>query len=299
MNSNPLVSIIVNCFNGEKYLKEALQSIINQTYENWEVIFWDNKSQDDSKKIFLNFKENRFRYFFSERHVPLYKARNQAIKKSKGELIAFLDTDDWWERDKLEKQISFFKDEKVGLVYSNCYLFYEANGKRKLFKKKYLKSGYITKNLLKSYDVGILTILVRRTAYDLADGFNDTYSIIGDFDLVIRLSCKWKIACLQESLAYYRIHSSNFSFTSSSLEIKELEDWISDKKNYLEDNIKPYLYLTNERILFLKTINLIKENFFFNAIKNIMIYPINFNKLKLLFYLILPKKILDKVRSIR
>ena len=56
MNSNPLVSIIVNCFNGEKYLNKALQSIVNQSYKNWEVIFWDNKSIDNSKKIFLDFK---------------------------------------------------------------------------------------------------------------------------------------------------------------------------------------------------------------------------------------------------
>ena len=64
MNSNPLVSIIVNCFNGEKYLNKALQSIVNQSYKNWEVIFWDNKSIDNSKKIFLDFKEKRFKYFF-------------------------------------------------------------------------------------------------------------------------------------------------------------------------------------------------------------------------------------------
>ena len=60
---NPLVSIIVNCFNGEKYLKRALQSILNQTYKNWEVVFWDNCSSDDSKKIFLEFQDSRFKYF--------------------------------------------------------------------------------------------------------------------------------------------------------------------------------------------------------------------------------------------
>ena len=79
MNNTPLVSIIVNCYNGEKYLKKALQSILDQTYQNWEVILWDNKSSDNSKKIFLDYKEKRFKYFFSGNHTPLYKARNQAI----------------------------------------------------------------------------------------------------------------------------------------------------------------------------------------------------------------------------
>ena len=89
--TDPLVSIIVNCFNGEKYLKEALQSVLKQTYKNWELIFWDNQSTDNSKKIFYEFDEKRFKYFSSEKHTTLYEARNNAINKSKGEIIAFLD----------------------------------------------------------------------------------------------------------------------------------------------------------------------------------------------------------------
>ena len=123
--SNPLISIIVNCFNGEKYLRKALESILSQTYTNWEVIFWDNRSSDNSKKIFSEFKDSRFKYFISNTHTTLYEARNNAINQSKGEILAFLDTDDWWDENKLEKQIVFFKDEKVGLVHTNFYLFYE------------------------------------------------------------------------------------------------------------------------------------------------------------------------------
>ena len=98
MSAKPLVSIIVNCFNGEKYLNKALTSILDQSYQNWEIIFWDNKSSDNSKNIFNNFKDKRFKYFYSDNHAPLYQARNDAIKKSTGEIIAFLDTDDWWQK---------------------------------------------------------------------------------------------------------------------------------------------------------------------------------------------------------
>ena len=94
MNKEPLVSIIMNCYNGAKYLQESLRSVINQTYQNWELIFWDNISSDDSKKIFSNFNENRFKYFLNDKHSILYHARNQAIKKANGDFIAFLDTDD-------------------------------------------------------------------------------------------------------------------------------------------------------------------------------------------------------------
>ena len=79
-NYNPLISIIINCYNGEKYLIDCLESIKNQTYKNFEVIFWDNKSIDSSSKIFKKIADERFFYFLSESHTSLYKARNLALK---------------------------------------------------------------------------------------------------------------------------------------------------------------------------------------------------------------------------
>ena len=85
-----LISIIVNCYNGEKYLNEALESIIKQDYKNWELIFWDNCSTDKSKEIFKKFEDLRFKYFLAPKHTTLYQARNLAIKKA----ISFLKDDD-------------------------------------------------------------------------------------------------------------------------------------------------------------------------------------------------------------
>ena len=296
MNYKPLVSVIVNCFNGEQYLHKALTSILRQTYKNWEIIFWDNQSSDNSKKIFSEFKDKRFKYYFSKEHTSLYKARNEAIKISNGDIIAFLDTDDWWDEYKLEKQVDLFQDDSVGLVYSNCYLFYENDKKKKIFNNKILKSGYITKDLFKSYDIGILTVLLRKEAYNSVSGFNNQYNLIGDFDLFIRLSLKWKINCVQEPLAYYRIHNKNYSFINNMTEIEELESWITDEKNTSNENLKSYLYFINQRITFLKTIRYINEGKLKKAIKNIFFFPINFNKIKLILYIILPKKFLSRVR---
>ena len=91
-----LISIIMNCHNGEKFLKKALNSILQQTYENWELIFWDNKSSDKSKNIFKKFKDPRFKYFYAKKFSDLHRARNFAIKKAKGKFITFLDTDDFF-----------------------------------------------------------------------------------------------------------------------------------------------------------------------------------------------------------
>ena len=109
MTDNPLISIIMNCYNGEKYLQEALDSVINQTYKNWELIFFDNLSTDNSQKIFNSYLDHRFFYYKSNTHIPLTQARNKAVNKCKGEFIAFLDIDDWWENFKLEKQINFME----------------------------------------------------------------------------------------------------------------------------------------------------------------------------------------------
>ena len=119
----------MNCYNGEEFLHEALESVQSQTHKNWELIFWDNQSKDSSCKIFKSFNDNRLKYHYSSEHTSLYKARNLAIEKCKGEFISFIDSDDWWVPEKLETQIEFFKDQIVGMVsilqkYHPCHKSY-------------------------------------------------------------------------------------------------------------------------------------------------------------------------------
>ena len=97
-NKNPLVSVIMNCYNGEKYLQRAIDSIIVQTYKNLEIIFWDNASTDSSADIYRNTaeKDARFKYFKSEKNVNLGEARALAVNECTGDYITFLDTDDEW-----------------------------------------------------------------------------------------------------------------------------------------------------------------------------------------------------------
>lgn len=108
----PLISVIMNCHNGARYLKQSIKSLLNQKYNNWELIFWDNKSTDSSKKILLSFKDKRIKYFKSKNFLSLYKSRNLAIKKAKGKYVSFLDTDDWWASNKLKDQVSILEKKK-------------------------------------------------------------------------------------------------------------------------------------------------------------------------------------------
>ena len=135
MLKQSLVSIIINCFNGEKYLHEALDSVITQTYNNWEIIFWDNQSIDKSAEIFKSYKDSRLKYYCAPSHTSiLYEARNYALKKTNGDFIAFLDVDDWWLPNKLEKQIPLFDDSDVGVVYGNEWRLFEKKNKKEIYK---------------------------------------------------------------------------------------------------------------------------------------------------------------------
>ena len=149
-NNQPLVSVIMNCYNSETYLKESIKSVLSQTYKNWELIFWDNRSEDKSSEIFKSYNDKRLKYYYAPKHTFLYEARNEAIKKCYGEFIAFLDTDDFWEKNKLELQIPLFNDSKVGVVYGNIFILNEKLNKKKILLKGKKPRGYILDDLLKN-----------------------------------------------------------------------------------------------------------------------------------------------------
>ena len=229
INEQPLVSIIMNCYNGETYLQESINSVLSQTYKNWELVFWDNKSQDKSAEIFKGYEDKRFKYFYANKHTTLYKARNLAIKESRGDFIAFLDTDDLWDENKLELQMCYFNNLEVGVVYSNLWIFKNNTEKKKLYTKKKLPSGKILDQLINNYNVGILTAVIRKTFYlKLIEKFDERFSIIGDSDLFMRLSKICLFEVVQKPLASYRLHDKNLSKLSKRKEIEESEIWLRE-----------------------------------------------------------------------
>ena len=225
----------MNCHNGEKYLKESIKSLIAQTYKNWELIFWDNKSFDNSKKIVKKFKDRRIKYFKSEKFRNLYHSRNLAIKKAKGKYIGFLDVDDLWERVKLKKQVKYFLENKnIKIVYSNFFLLNQIKRKKNIGYKNLLPTGLITQKILNNYSVGLVTTMLDKKIFKKFK-FNDKYNIIGDFDFFIKLSEKYEFGCIQSPLASYRVHDSNLSGKRIDLHIKELKEWLIINKRRLNN----------------------------------------------------------------
>ena len=298
MSNKSLVSIIVNCFNGEKYLEECLNSIINQTYQNWELIFWDNRSTDNSKKIFEKFKDNRFKYYLSPKHTFLYEARDLAIKESKGEFIAFCDVDDFWSKEKLEYLMPLFSNKKVGIAYSNVWLFNEVDKSKKKYIKNKLPTGNLRSHIIKEPVVTILAAIIRKSDYyNLEIGFNKNYQIIGDFDFFIRISKNITFECTQEPLVFYRLHEGNFTKKNREIEVQELESWFLEMKNTRSFFSEDELNLISEQILYKKIMILILKRNFFSSVLNIIKFPNRVKKIKLFIALLIPNFILRRIKE--
>ena len=292
-NKKKLVSIILNCYNGEKYLQQALNSIEKQSYKNWELIFWDNKSTDNSKNIFQSFKNNKFRYFFSKKHTSLYKARNLAIKKSRGQFISFIDADDLWDRNKLKKQVELFlRNKQVSLIYGNLWIQNENLKKRKLYWKKDLPSGLIYKKIIKEYCIGIITVMIKRNILSKKNAFDSKYNIIGDFDLFTRLAKKNKFMAVQAPLATYRVHGENLSFINRTKEIDELKLWLRNNKYKLQLFEKRFI---QNKIDFRNFIYLKLKGEFIESFKLFFNKPSLKKKLKNFLLLLIPAGLLKKL----
>jgi len=202
----PKVSIIINCLNGEKYLRQALDSVFNQTYTDWEIVFWDNGSTDLSGEIAKSYGD-RVRYFYSEKTVPLGNARNLCMAQAKGEYIAFLDCDDIWLPDKLGKQIPLFeKDNEVALVFTDAIYFNDKGDICRLYKKYKPSRGKIFKELFQKYYLCMPSIVIRRSAIEGVPWFDERLKFIEDGLFFLRLAYKYKLDYCDEPLVKYRIH---------------------------------------------------------------------------------------------
>jgi len=297
-DNKPLVSVIMNCYNGEKYLKEALDSVISQTYENWEIIFWDNKSTDKSAEIFKNYNDDRLHYFLNDSHTQiLYKARNYALDKAKGDFIAFLDVDDWWLPYKLEKQLPLFRNEEIGLVYGNLWLHFEKNKKNKIYRKKKLPTGLIVENLLKDYVIGSPTYVIRKELIDKHKyNFNEDFHIIGDFDLNLRIAAKYKIDCIQNPIAFVRIHEKNESLLKRDMEINELKIWLDSAQRSSIFKSRINLKNIKLKIHYLETMESILKKGFTKSFWKVLKYPFCLNKVKLVVALLIPNFVLKRIK---
>lgn len=206
--NNTLVSVIMNCLNGERYLREAIDSIFAQTCGNWEIVFFDNASTDNSAAIAKSYGE-KLHYFSSEQTMSLGAARNAAIGNAHGDLIAFLDTDDRWLPDKLALQVAVFSESpQVDFVYSNYYLLQASTGRAMLGLRRLQPEGDVFRAFLRHYPVNLQTVMVRSSALQsLKVLFDPALEVSEEYDLFMRLLYVSRARYLNQPTAVYRVHN--------------------------------------------------------------------------------------------
>jgi len=287
-----LVSIIINCYNGEKYLLNTLESILKQKYQNFEVIFIDNCSTDRSAKIFKEINDKRFKYFKTKKKIKLYEARNIALRKCKGEFITFIDSDDWWDENLLNSRKKFFNSSKqYGFCYSNCYHYFQNKKKFKVFYKNKLPDGYILDSLLKFYFIKLGTIIIKKKLI-LEQKFNPNYNIIGDFDFMIRVSKKFKGMAFNDMLVNIRVHNNNFSHNNRKMFYYEFKNWTKaqDFNNKIFRINKLFIL---RKLEYLRLIYLVLSKKNLKLIIDIVRYPSILYMFKLLIIFFIPTSIIS------
>lgn len=239
MNGNlkktPIVSIIMNCFNGEKFLKETLETVLSQSYSNWELIFWDNQSNDSSSLIVKNISDDRIKYFLAQNHTKLGAARNLAVQQAKGEWLAFLDCDDLWEKDKLKLQIErALVEDNISMVYGRTEYFSEGGLTYTNITRNTLPEGDIFGELAKDNFISLSSAMVLREKYILVNGIEQNYNQAEDYDLFVKLSIDSKIGVVDQSVMKYRLHENNLSAFQKDLAFTEsieiLEKYLPDRR---------------------------------------------------------------------
>jgi glycosyltransferase involved in cell wall biosynthesis len=230
-----VVSVVINCYNGEKYLKQAIDSVLNQSFSDFELIFWDNQSTDNSASIVLSYDDNRIKYFFSDSHDILGMARNKAIEKSLGEFITFLDCDDYWLPNKLKSQIEIMNSGDYVLSYAGV-LIVDNNMNEIVNLYPAHLNGYRFNDLLGNFDINMATPIIRRQSLlDYGLNFDSQIYASEEVNLFLKLAYYGNISSSSETLAVIR---SGYN----GLTQKSLKFWYKD----LETTIKQLLSIDNE-----------------------------------------------------
>lgn len=211
-NKLPLVTVIVPSYNHELYITKCIESIINQTYKNIELIVIDDGSTDKSVDILKKLKSmHTFKLIEHKKNLGLSSTKNEGLSIAKGKYIAGCASDDYWELRKIEKQVSQMeKDSSIGICYgktqaidtSDTYI----NGP-KIFKAY---SGYVFKRLLFSNFIPAPTVLIRKDVYENVGAYDPEIKI-EDWYMWLKVAKVYKIDYIDEVVAYYRQHDSNYS----------------------------------------------------------------------------------------
>ena len=204
---NELVSIIMPSYNTAAYIADSIRSVQAQTYENWELIIVDDCSTDDTDAVVASFSDNRIRYLKNPVNSGAAVSRNYALREAKGKWIAFLDSDDLWEPEKLEKQIRFMREHGYAFSYTNYNEIDEdsrANGRTVTGPKRITRTG-----MYNFCWPGCLTVMYDAHKVGLIQIADIKKN--NDYAMWLKICRKAECYLLNETLASYRRRSGSIS----------------------------------------------------------------------------------------
>ncbi len=204
------MSVIIPAYNTEEFLAETIRSALDQTYRDYEVIVVDDGSSDETLNVARSF-EPQIKVLAQPNGGPA-SARNLGIRNSRGDYIAFLDSDDLWMSDKLEEQTEFMENNPaVGLVYSEALMFTDNKGEMKITEKFGFPYEPSLRTLLFGNYIPNSTVMVRRTCIDKIGLLNESRELVGveDYEYWMRIAKHFPIAGIPRPMMYYRVRDNN------------------------------------------------------------------------------------------
>ena len=223
MKYNPLVSVVIPSYNSARFVCDAINSVLEQTYKKYEIIVVDDGSTDNTKKILEPYiRKKKIRYVYQENKKQA-AARNKGIINSKGNLIAFLDADDMWIPNKLQLQVPLFKDKGVGLVYGDVVLLENDLIKPGIHTNEFV-SGKIFKKLIMANFICASSVVIRRECIDKVGFFKEEIDYFGveDYHMWLKISYYFKVDYVTNIIVKYRIHSNSTSENYSKIVEREV-----------------------------------------------------------------------------
>jgi glycosyltransferase involved in cell wall biosynthesis len=199
----PLVSVIMNCYNGERYLREAIDSVYAQTYPNWEIVFWDNVSTDASAAIAQSYDE-RLKYFRADELTQLGFARNLAMRRARGDFISFLDVDDVFLPDTISRFLAAVTAGDYALAYGGRIIIDESGRETGRLRPVY-QSGDVFSQQLHHYEIAMSGVMLRRAVLE-RDGleFDTSFKFGPDHNLFMKIAATCDVAVVREPVVKYR-----------------------------------------------------------------------------------------------
>jgi len=300
LSSETKVSVIMNCHNGEEYLKEAIDSIYKQTFKAWEIIFFDNCSTDSTAYIASQYDE-RLKYFKSNEKLSLGNARNLALSKASSKYVAFLDCDDLYLSNKLKIQYELMERSNYIMCYGSAKII---NQDGKKLKDSFTKnsSGYVFPELLNHYEINMQSVMIRNSILKRDNlNFPISYQYGPDYDLFMELASRGNVGVIKDVIVETRVHDLALSKTTrdrAPIELKETLLKIIDRDTSIQKKYPVEFRNAFQKIKYYESISLINENDIIAAranLKSIIFKRLEYLILYLLLFLKLPSKFYMKI----